>query len=50
MKVGSNWPIINSDLANKNTTFFSKVREHYKFLNFVNLKLNKTLLEVENLH
>jgi hypothetical protein len=35
MKAGGNWPITNSDLANKYTKFF-KVCEHYKFRHFVN--------------
>jgi hypothetical protein len=31
MKVGGNWPITNSDLANKYTIFLSNVCEHYTF-------------------
>jgi hypothetical protein len=36
MKVGGNWPITNSELANKYTKLFPKVCEHYKFRKFIN--------------
>jgi hypothetical protein len=50
MKFGGNLPITNIDLANKYIIFFSKVFENHKFWTFVNWKLNKIFLEVENVH